>query len=501
MLACGLAASFASRADDDPSLNTKSQKQAPTAFAADKPQPVLHWGNEDKSFVIPAFEILGFEYGLNRFDHYAEDSQTYGSPTSDFSHNIRHGWTVDNDKFSTNQFLHPYVGTIYQGFARSAGLDFWQSMAYSMGGSLLWEEAGEHTFPSINDQVATGIGGSFVGEPLFRMASLLLETGNDDPGFWRELGATLISPSTGFNRMAFGNRFRGVFPSHDPPVFTRIYLGVSLSTHFASNVNVNSDPSAPPVGQSLDRREASANFDIAYGAPGKPGYTYERPYDYFNFEFTASTSNTFENVFSRGLLYGAPYEAGPNYRGIWGLYGSYDYIAPQVFRVASTALSVGTTGQWWASRTIAVQGTGLAGLGYAGGGVIHGSGITSPGPEGDGLRDYHYGFTPQALIALRLIVGDRLSFDTTAREYYISRLGATESSGSEDIIRVDAALTLRVYNLHGITLRFIESRRDGRYPDFPASKQNVGTVILGYTLLGHTRFGAVDWRPIAEGGP
>ena len=71
---------------------------------------------------------------------------------------------------------------------------------------------------------------------------------------------------------------------------------------------------------------------------------------------------------------------------------------------------------------------------------------------GDGQRDYHYGMAPQGEVQARLIVGDRVSLDTTFREYYISRVAATESTGSEDISRVDTALTFRVYNLHGITL-------------------------------------------------
>jgi hypothetical protein len=54
------------------------------------------------------------------------------------------------------------------------------------------------------------------------------------------------------------------------------------------------------------------------------------------------------------------------------------------------------------------------GAGYGGGGVIHGSGITQAGPLGEGQRDYHYGMTPQVLLASRLIFGDRVSFDTTA---------------------------------------------------------------------------------------
>ena len=65
--------------------------------------------------------------------------------------------------------------------------------------------------------------------------------------------------------------------------------------------------------------------------PGKPGYEYTRPFDYFNFQGTLSSTNGFENIMTRGLLIGKAYSAGANYRGVWGLYGNDDYIAPQSF--------------------------------------------------------------------------------------------------------------------------------------------------------------------------
>jgi hypothetical protein len=495
----GLVVARAGFTEENPKLDTEAQKEAPTAFAGKEPAPVLYWGvGEGQSFAVPADELAGYELLLNRFDHYAIDHHTYESPISNFRENVHHKWVVDNDKFATNQFLHPYEGAIYQGFARSAGLSFWESFAYTMAGSLLWEEAGETTRPSINDQVATGIGGLFLGEPLFRMASLLLESSSSgSPSAWREWAAAAISPSTGFNRLAFGERFRGVFRSYNPAVFTRVDLNASLTPHFSSNVNVNADLTAPPALQTLKRREASADFTMSYGLPGKPDYSYDRPFDYFHFEFVASTTSTFETVFSRGLLYGTSYSLGADYRGIWGLYGTYAYVAPQVFRVSSTGAALGTTAQWWLSKSVALQGSALAGVGYAGGGVIHGSGIEVAGPLGDGQRDYHYGIAPQGLVALRLILGDRLSIDSTVQDYYISRFGATESTGSEQIARADASLTVRVYNLHGITLRYSESRRVGTYASLPTSRQTVGTISIGYTLLGQTRFGAVDWRPTA----
>jgi hypothetical protein len=476
---------------DDP-----SHKDAPTAFNAAEPTPVLDWGTgEARSFWVPAWEIPTFQLLLNRFDHYVLDSAAYPAPWTNFHTNLHRSWVIDNDKFSTNQFLHPYQGSTYQGFARSAGLDFWQASAYTFVGSLVWEESGENTAPSINDQIATGIGGNFLGEPLFRMASLLLEGGQGgSPGWWRELGAAILSPPTGINRLIYGKRFDPVFRSFNPAVFTRVDLSGNLSTHYSSDVNVNADPSSPATPQTLNRGSGVATFSIGYGLPGKPGYTYDRPFDYFNFELALDSANGVESVFSRGLLYGSDYEAGPNYRGAWGVYGIYDYSAPSIFRVSNTAGAFGTTSQWWLSRDVALQGTGLLGLGYAAGGVIHGAGVTRPSPLGEGKRNYHYGIAPESIVALRFIFGDRVALDTTARGYYISRLAASESTGSETIDRFDVALTVRVFDLHGITVRLSKSNRDGRYVNLPESHQSVRTISLGYTLLGHSHFGAVDWR-------
>jgi len=481
---------------DDPKAQSDSQNETPTAFAAPPPQPIGEWGTgAAKSYLVPAVEIAAFQFLLNRFDHYAFDASTYPSPISNLENNLHRTWVVDNDKFSTNQFLHPYQGSIYQGFARSTGLDFWEASAYTFMGSLLWEVAGESTNPSINDQIASGIGGNFLGEPLFRIASLLLETGsNGRPGLWRELGAALISPPLGFNRLVYGNRFDPVFRSYNPAVFTRVDLSATLSSHFSSNVRLNPALTGPSTAQTYRSGAGSASFTVGYGLPGKPEYSYDRPFDYFNFELTLDSANGVESLFSRGLLFGERYDIGSGYRGIWGVYGLYDYVAPTIFRVSSTAGAIGTTAQSLLSHSLVLQGTALAGAGYAAGGVIHGSGVTAPSPQGEGQRSYHYGVAPQALLATRLIWRDRAALDATARIYYISRFGATESTGSETINRVDLALTVRVHNLHAITIRYAESSRDGRYARRPDSHQRVATFSIGYTLLGDPHLGAVDWR-------
>jgi uncharacterized protein DUF3943 len=453
---------------NDAAVTAVASAPARSDFSADVDARI----EASKSYAIPALEIVGFDVLLNLANRNFI-GEPYHSNLSSIRRNLHSKWVVDNDPFSINQFGHPYQGSMYHGFARSAGLNFWESLGYTFAGSAFWEIAGETTPPSSNDQIASGIAGSFLGEALFRMASLLLERGDAVPSVWREIGATAISPAMGFNRLAFGERFGAIFPSHDPAYYSRLALGAAATTQ-----------NEPGASTKVKHNEGQVDFSIDYGLPGKPGYTYKRPFDYFAFQATASTANGFENIMTRGLLVGKDYEAGANYRGIWGLYGSYDYIAPQVFRVSSTALSIGTTGQWWLSDAIALQGTGLFGTGYAGVGTLNGTSAT----------DYHYGVAPQALLALRLIFGDKVSLDAVGREYFVSRIGAASTGGHDNILRADTALTFRIYRQHALALRYIWSRRDASFPDFGDTTQTRGTIGLFYTYLGHEGFGAVDWR-------
>jgi hypothetical protein len=144
--------------------------------------------------------------------------------------NLHSSWVVDRDPFEVNQLGHPYQGSMYHAFARSAGLKYWESLGYAFAGSALWEIAGESSLPSRNDQINTGVGGSFLGEILFRLANLTLSHDSLSP-FWRETAAGSISPSTAFNRLAFGDRFKGLFPANDPVYFSRLQIGYSGTVH------------------------------------------------------------------------------------------------------------------------------------------------------------------------------------------------------------------------------------------------------------------------------
>jgi len=439
------------------------------------------WGvGAGKSYLIPALEIPAFLVLLNAYDRKAypnlmEDGKNvYNVNLSTFWNHVTHGpWVVDKDAFAMNQFNHPYGGTMYHGFARSAGLNYWQSLAYDNMGSLLWETGGETTHPSYNDQITTGFGGSFLGEVLYRLSNLMLESDDSGtPGFWRNLGATLLSPAAGINRLAFGERFRPIFPSNNPSLRWRLQLGE----------NLHSDLNSQGVTSTSHQKEAALDFAMAYGLPGKASYTYDRPFDYFDFEFRSlgNLDNPIDNIMIRGLLYGKDYEVGDSYQGIWGLYGGYDYISPYIFRISSTSVSLGTTFQWQISKAAALQGSVLGGAGYAAAGNVT--------QVGD--RDYHFGVAPQGLVALRLILGERVMLDVTGRRYYITGMGGDDPGGREAIVRLNAGFTVRIYDRHALGIQYIASSRNAHYPDRTDSRQAVGTVAIVYNLLGHAGFGA-----------
>src|SRR6266508_3403353 len=274
----------------------------------------------------------------------------------------------------------------------------------------------------------------------------------------------------------------------------------ALAVHLRIGATLTTSVTNEGLANDVKRQEGSADYSMTYGLPGKPGYRYTRPFDYFHFEFTAvpnasTVANAIENVATRGLLIGAKYEWGDDYRGVWGLFGGYDYLSPQIFRVSTTALSLGTAAQWWLSRAVALQGTALAGIGFGAAGTV----------ADKAERDYHYGVIPQVLLGLRLIFGDRAMLEAAAREYFVAGAGAgggvsASDFGAETIARGNVGFTVRLYGPHAIGLQYLVSIRDTRFSSGRDRHQSVETVSLSYNFLGHTQFGAVEWRPAEAAG-
>ena len=444
-----------------------------------------------RSNIIPAVEITGFLVALNLYDRaaypnmYQDGKKVYSSTfSSTWDHLRQQHWVHDQDPFNVNQFQHPYQGAQMYGYARSSGHGYWASLLASNAGSFAWKMAGETDPPSIDDMITTGQAGSLLGEALYRMADLVL---NDNGGaknhWWHTYLAGFISSPVGLNRRVYGDRFKTELPDSAPGTSWQLRLGATVDA-LAHNHSL--------VGASL-QRAATVEYSMSYGLPGRLGYDYTRPLDYFDFQVSglSSTSNPIENVMIRGLLKGSKTAGSATSSGIWGLYGSYDYISPSLFRVSSTAVSLGTTRQYWLTPDLALQGSTLGGVGY---GAAGSTTVVPSTPTNAAIRDYHFGVTPQALLALRLIGGDRAMFDMAAREYYVSGLGSDDTHGSETIFRGNFGVTARIVGGHALGVRYVASTRDAKYGTLPGKKLSEGTVTVAYSFLGANHFGAVSWR-------
>jgi hypothetical protein len=437
---------------------------------------VTAWADDErKDYATPALEIVGFDILVNRINRCCgSEREDYAVTLDSIRRNLHHSWVVDDDPFKVNQLGHPYQGSMYHGFARSAGLSYWEASAYTFAGSAAWEIAGERTLPSRNDQISTGIGGSFLGEALFRMANLVLETGGGLPPFWRETVAAVVSPSQAFNRHVMHLQKDSIFSSNGAAYYSQLAVGFMGATQNAAGSS-----------QAPTRNELQADYSLDYGMPGKEGYEYRRPFDHFAFRATFSSANGFENVLTRGLLIGRGYGVGNDYRGVWGLYGSYDYISPQTFRISSTALNLGTTGELHIGKHVEVQGSAMAGLGYAAVSTLRGA-VSD--------RDYHYGVAPQVLVALHTIWDDRSALDLTLRDYFVSRVGGLSRGGRDNIVRADVSYTWRLSGHNAVTVKYLWNHRDAEYPDLGDRSQTRGTVGIFYTRLGADGFGRVQWK-------
>lgn len=168
--------------------------------------------------------------------------------------NLHRGFAFDQDEIQTNFLGHPYHGGLMFTSARSAGLGFWISAAYTGAGSLGWELFAETEPPSANDLIMTTLSGLMLGEMTYRLSSELLDdSAQGSWRLWRELAAAAVSPMRGFQRLNTGQAWRERPPPIRQPVRAALHVGAEV-------VRVRDGPSTDRNGPSL-----LVAADVAYG--------------------------------------------------------------------------------------------------------------------------------------------------------------------------------------------------------------------------------------------
>jgi len=152
------------------------------------------------------FGVNAIVWGFDRYIANEPWARINGHTIKD---NFKTGPIWDTDKFTTNLISHPYHGSLYFNAARSNGMNFWQSIPFTAGGSLMWEFFLEAEPPSINDMFATTFGGVELGEIMFRLSDLFIDdrtSGMERVG--REVLSGILSPVRAVNRLITGEAWR-----------------------------------------------------------------------------------------------------------------------------------------------------------------------------------------------------------------------------------------------------------------------------------------------------
>jgi hypothetical protein len=242
--------------------------------------------------------------------------------------NFKKGFVWDNDHVGTNMFLHPYHGSLYFNAARTNGFSFWESGIFSFAGSLAWEMFMENEYPSVNDIVATPVGGLILGETLHRISDLVLDgrqTGNGRLG--RELAGFLISPMRGLTRIMNGDAWRQGNTSGRqfgmPEVSVELSVGIR-------GLELKDEIFDRGVGM-------TANINVEYG--DRFDAETEKPYGYFTFNVdmhiqksqpVLGQANITGRLYSTGLI-----DSGKDFLSL-GIYQHFDYYDSDVISSVSS---------------------------------------------------------------------------------------------------------------------------------------------------------------------
>lgn len=241
---------------------------------------------------------------------------------SSWATNLENPWQWDNNKFLNNQFSHPYHGALYFNAARTNGYNFWQSVPWAFGGSLMWEEFGEAWAPSPNDWFNTSLGGITLGEMLYRLSTLTLDnTATGTERVLREIGATLLNPAEGFNRLTRG-QMNDI--SANPPSWRPTTIWAAIDGGYQ---NISGSDTQHPDGGARDQGLLALRVDYGDGI----GDLAKAPFSSFHMEAdlnsNAAPKRRLSNLYASGSLGARPLARSDRAFHQLAAFMTYEYVS------------------------------------------------------------------------------------------------------------------------------------------------------------------------------
>lgn len=260
------------------------------------------------------------------WDRYVAKEEFAYISTATVEENFRAGFGFDEDSFNMNQSGHPYQGSLFFNAARANGYGYWESGAFTLAGSFVWETCMENTRPAINDLVNTTLGGMSSGEMLHRIGTMLRDNGaRGFTRFWRELAGTVVDPMGGINRLVHGE-MSGTSPNPDERFPSRFSVVADLGYR---HVTAGAE----------DPDQALLSLSAVYGDPFAGEV--RKPFDTFWLEADIASAGV-TRIQGRGVLKG--WELGDptaRLRNVFGVFQEYEYFDNESQVFAAQILSAG----------------------------------------------------------------------------------------------------------------------------------------------------------------
>ena len=408
-------------------------------------------------YLLAAAEAVGLNLSIWAYDRYLYQVEWARISFNSVKTNLNTGFVWDADGFETNQFAHPYHGSLYFSAARSLGIDYWRAVPYPFMGSLMWELFFETEYPSINDFITTPLGGIILGETTFRLSNLILFSGKH--GLLREIGAFIVSPMNGLNRLISGKEVHNMRIKNKNPQY-----------HIALSAGLNGIIYNKDISSRLPH--LYINFYMQYGRYAKIKRAY-KPFDYFETEYGMSLSE-YNNVIAlnlNGMLYGMKLPRKLDIKGVYGFFQSFDYIHNRIYKTSANSLGIGFLSTKSFTEKISWDNTFIASI------ILMGGINSLYAYEAD--RDYNLG--PGAKIQFNSILhlSESLKLFLKYNYLWIHPLSGPKGNDHIDILRVGSRFNLDYH--HSFNLEFIFYDRWSFYKYHREQSNNIYALRVYYS--------------------
>lgn len=376
-----------------------------------------------------------------------------------WTNNFKTGWKWDSDRLGMNFFFHPYSGGALFKSARASGYGYYESVPFVFLGSLMWEYFGETSLPANNDIINTTVSGALFGEIIYRLTSNILDdrtTGMER--FFRELGASILSPGRAFSRLLQGKLTRVT----QKEVYQKEPLNITLAAGahwFNKGIGFGTGSLSSILGIQLD-----------YGDPFE--IRSRKPFDVFKLRLDLSYGKNvgkkyLDNLIGYGLLFGKTVHTG-KLEMLMGVFQHYSYWDSKIFEISSLGFGGGVITKLRLSDNSNIQSAFHLG-------IIPLSASNSPYIDivEEGIHGRNYDYSGGGVAKFESTLNLTKIGQVTAI-YYLYRLHTYIGPAGYKIIEIfKPRIAVRLFGNLSLGFEYLYYHKDSHYRDFPdAHKSN-----------------------------